>query len=301
MLYPQQGMRRQSVLTPGCPDFGEDSVLNRGPEGHSPPGGSVRPGLHHPSAAGPDVVWWDPAVLPPEPEEHAPLRNQRVLEADTAGAAAASEANYASWKQARETLLAQASHPTLKVQTITSLARKEGEGVAESDPESKERPHVRVETVADTSSKRPGGKRFGALVHAVLASINFSEVDTVQQSAAMNGRLIGATDEEIEAAIAAVRAALEHPLLRRAAARPQSELRRESPVLMRLEDGSLAEGVIDLAYSENEPNASWIVVDFKTDREFAASSERYVAQVRLYAAAISSAMNSPAQGVLLVV
>src|ERR1700730_5497419 len=128
MLYPQQEMCGQSVPAPGCPDFGEDSVLNRGPEDHAPPGGSVRPGLHRPSATGPDVVWWDPAVLPPEPEEHAPLRNQGVLGADTHGAAAASEANYALWTRAREALLAQASYPTIKVQTITSLARMDSEG-----------------------------------------------------------------------------------------------------------------------------------------------------------------------------
>jgi ATP-dependent exoDNAse (exonuclease V) beta subunit len=60
--------------------------------------------------------------------------------------------------------------------------------------------------------------------------------------------------------------------------------------------------VIDLAYREDELGfAGWTVVDFKTDREFAASSERYVTQVRLYAEAIGSLMNAPAQGVLLVV
>jgi hypothetical protein len=37
--------------------------------------------------------------------------------------------------------------------------------------------------------------------------------------------------------------------------------------------------VVDLAYFENEPDASWTVVDFKTDREFAASSEGYATQV----------------------
>jgi hypothetical protein len=42
-------------------------------------------------------------------------------------------------------------------------------------------------------------------------------------------------------------------------------------------------------------------VDFKTDREIAASMDHYVAQVRIYAQAIGMLMDSPAQGILLVV
>jgi ATP-dependent helicase/nuclease subunit A len=302
MLYPQQEVRRQSVPAPGCPTFGEDSVLNRGPEGHSPPGGSVRPGLHRLGGGAPDIVWWDPAVLPPEPDEHAPLRNQRVLEADTGGAAAASETNYASWRDRRQTLLTQASRPALKVQTITSLARSENGIVGGSSPAREDGPPVLVETITSASPKRPGGKRFGALVHAVLASIELTRGDDIQQSASLNGRLIGATDEEIEAAVGVVRAVLEHPVMRRAAARSVDELRRETPVMLRLEDGSIAEGVVDLAFPDNAPGfAGWTIVDFKTDREFAASSDRYITQVELYAEAIGNLMHVPAQGFLLVV
>lgn len=299
MLYPQEDSRRKSVPAPGCPDFGEDTVLDRGPKGQAPPAGSVRPGLHRPAANGPPVVWWDPAVLAPEPEEHAPLRHQRVLELDADGAAGASEENYRLWKRAREELLARASRPELKVQTVTELARRES-GNAEGGitPSS---PHVRVETIARSGPERLGGRRFGALVHALLASVDFASWDGIQQGAATSGRLVGATDDEIKAAVVAVRAALDHPILRKVAMKEGEALRRETPVLMRLEDGSLAEGVVDLAYREEEPHfTGWTVVDFKTDREFAASSERYVTQVRLYAEAIGSLMNSPAQGILLV-
>jgi hypothetical protein len=55
---------------------------------------------------------------------------------------------------------------------------------------------------------------------------------------------VGATNEEIEAAVAAGRAALDDPVLIKAAAQGVNRLRRETPVMMRLEDGSLAEGVI---------------------------------------------------------
>ena len=65
-------------------------------------------------------------------------------------------------------------------------------------------------------------------------------------------------------------------------------------------DGSLIEGVVDLAFREDRSDFSgWTVVDFKTDREFAASA-RYLAQVRLYSQAIRAATDSPVRGVLLV-
>ena len=66
----------------------------------------------------------DPAALLLEVEEQAPLQHQLILQADLDPAAAeASEASYATWKAAREDLLAQASHPSMSVQTVTSLAR----------------------------------------------------------------------------------------------------------------------------------------------------------------------------------
>ena len=106
-IYPPQDARRSSSPAPGCPAFGEDSVLDRGPKGMPPPGGSVRPGLHPPIAHGSEIVWWDPAVLELDVEEEASLRQQRILESDKDGAAAAaSEENYARWKLARDEVLA---------------------------------------------------------------------------------------------------------------------------------------------------------------------------------------------------
>jgi ATP-dependent helicase/nuclease subunit A len=301
MLYPPADMHRNSIPAPGCPAFGEDSVVTRGPEGQAPLGDSTRPGLYRPKADGPEVVWWDPAVLPPEPEELAPLRHQRLLELDSAGAAAASEASYLAWKSEREALLVSASQATLQVQSVTTRARKESEEAVGGVAAVRAGPAVRVERVTRIGATRPAGPRFGALVHAVLASIDLSDQGAVQQSAVLNGRLVDASVDEIAAAVTAVQGALEHPVLRRAAARVQNGLRREVPMLLRLEDGSLAEGIIDLAYPDDDTTSStWTVVDFKTDREFSASSERYVAQVRLYAQAVESVTKARAQGILLV-
>ena len=63
----------------------------------------------------------------------------------------------------------------------------------------------------------------------------------------------------------------------------KGEIRRETPVLLKLDGGSLVEGVVDLAFREDTPDfAGWTVVDFKTDREFGMASHRYTAQLHMY-------------------
>jgi ATP-dependent helicase/nuclease subunit A len=103
----------------------------------------------------------------------------------------------------------------------------------------------------------------------------------------------------VNAAARAAARALAHPVLRRAAACGQrGDLRRETPLLFEREDGSLAEGVVDLAFREAD---GWTVVDFKTDRDVAAQRAVYAAQVGLYAEGIALATGDPARGLLLVV
>jgi ATP-dependent exoDNAse (exonuclease V) beta subunit len=62
--------------------------------------------------------------------------------------------------------------------------------------------------------------------------------------------------------------------------------------MVRLEDGTLVDGRIDLAWlSEN----TWTVVDYKTDRR----EKRNVSQVQLYALALERATKIPARGIVL--
>jgi ATP-dependent exoDNAse (exonuclease V) beta subunit len=136
-----------------------------------------------------------------------------------------------------------------------------------------------------------------------LATIDLEAgAEAIEAAAAINGRIVAATEEEIQAAIVTVGAALGHPILRRAAAgAPKGGLRRETPVLLAIDDGSLVEGVVDLAFREDTSEfAGWTVVDFKTDSEVAEFSARYIAQVRLYAHAVSVATGSLARGIVLV-
>jgi hypothetical protein len=261
MLYPPDEAPRRSGPAPCCPMFGDDSVVERGPEGRPPANGSVRPGLHCPKADGPGVVWWDPAALSLEVEEQEQLRHQRILQADPDGTVvAASEENYSAWKAAREALLGRVSHPSMSVRTVTSLARAAAaeassteNGAAEEGGRKRTLPDIIVETVERGDRERPHGRRFGALVHALLASIDLDAgVDAIKAEAITHGRLVDATEEEVEAAIATVGAALAHPILRRgAAAAGRGGLRRETPVLLRRDDGSLVEGAVDLAFYED--------------------------------------------------
>jgi ATP-dependent exoDNAse (exonuclease V) beta subunit len=231
-------------------------------------------------------VWWDPKVLGLDAQERVGLRQQRVLEADEGGAAAEGERVHAEWQGEREALLAAGARASCAVVPVTALAE---ERAAEA-------PSVRVESVA-ARGPRPGGRRFGTLVHAVLAEVDLrASPEEVARVAALQGRIVGASAEEVAAAGDAVVAALAHPVIARAAA--SAALRREVPVAFRQEDGRLAEGVVDLAFREAD---AWTVVDFKTDAELGPRRTTYAAQVRLYADAIARATGEPAAPLLLVV
>jgi ATP-dependent helicase/nuclease subunit A len=66
-------------------------------------------------------------------------------------------------------------------------------------------------------------------------------------------------------------------------------------VTLTLADGTLMEGVVDLAFEEN---GHWVAVDYKTDRERAGTEGHYRRQVGLYAAALEAATGVPALPVL---
>jgi hypothetical protein len=122
----------------------------------------------------------------------------------------------------------------------------------------------------------------------------------VRAQAVLEGRVLGAPDDEVGAATETVVEALAHPLLKRAAAAARAgRCRRETPIALQLEDGILVEGVADAAFYEEVPEPAWTVVDFKTDVEIAGRLDEYRRQVGLYARAIAHSTGRPARGVLL--
>jgi ATP-dependent exoDNAse (exonuclease V) beta subunit len=287
-LYPGPVDWRRSQPAPGCPPFGGDTVLDR-PDGRDPEG-SVTPGLHAPSVGTHTVVFWDPRALELGKDEEAGLRQQRILAADETGAVAEEGSRaHGEWLARRTNLLARGAIPTFRVETVTEGAGPGGPPIG-----------VVVEESDAVGTPRPGGKRFGTLVHAVLASIALDAGDAqVKAAAGTYGQMLGANPAEVASASHAVSAALRHPVMKAAHA-AGAACRREAPVLLPRDDGALVEGALDLAYRVTEPSGPvWVIVDYKTDAELSGRRAEYEEQVRTYARAVARATGEATRGVLL--
>ncbi|HEU4340487.1 MAG TPA: PD-(D/E)XK nuclease family protein, partial [Candidatus Binatia bacterium] len=309
-VYPPKDARRQQIQAPGCLEFkSTDSVLVR-------PGGSagtstVCPGLHirrpgpllysSPRGVGKErgkgtefsVVWWDPRALKLGAEAPLGIRRPELIVKDVAPEIVESGlAAYNGWRERRQQAVDVGSQSSLAVRTVTQAAKTTGEAT----PDLK-LPQVEIVELS-RAADRPSGRRFGALVHAVLASAALDgDLNVTQRLAIVHGRILGSPAEEIACAAKAVQAALAHPLLNHArSAAQQGRCRREVPVAWRDANGLLIEGVVDLAFEQAE---GWTVIDFKTDEEFRGNEPAYRRQVGMYAAAIQAANGAQVSAVLM--
>ena len=294
VLYPEKAAQRSplSRKPPGCPEFGDDSAKVRPAKAPSKAKG-VAPGLHAPAVGQHQVVWWDPSMLDLNVQETMGLRQSKLLAADESGVKSEiGIRRYQTWCEGRATMLAAGCAPTIRVATATEIAARAGE-LKLSIPEAQD---VSVEEV-EREPGRPHGPRFGTLVHEVMLSVAFdSDREDIALAAAIRGRILGASAEEIAAATEAVARALKSPVMLRARAASIAQCRRECSVLVTLEDGVLVEGVADLAIREN---GSWTVIDFKTDLDIAGRIEEYRTQIGLYLRGIRASTGLPASGIIL--
>jgi ATP-dependent exoDNAse (exonuclease V) beta subunit len=263
--------------------------------------------LHVPEAGAHRVVWWDPSILQLDARETMGLRQSKLLQADEQNERSdRGTREYAAWHQRRQEIVAAGARPALLVKSATELA------IGGTLPAMPEAAQIEIERVARTSD-RPRGKRFGTLVHAILAQIPLdAEATAIAAQASFFGRAFDAPSSEVSAAIDAVANALVSPLMRRAAA--ASIVRREAPLLLKLETvatspeaadapaSTMVEGVADLAFVEDRDGAArWLVVDFKTDFDRDRRVAEYRAQLALYLRAITHATAMPADGYLLLI
>ena len=291
-LYPPVASRRSAARGPACPAFtSKDSVLER-PNDEPAGSGTVCPGLHA-FEAGYAVVWWDPGALKLDEKPTFGVRREDLIVKDVAKHVIADgRSRYDRWHLARDDAREAGAVPSLVVEPAGAWAAK---------PECRIRDSEFVRMVGEGRSgeeARSGGIGFGLLVHGLLAQAPFGAARaTLDDLAAIEARVLGLGDAEAAAAAAVVERLLTHDLLVRArAADARGACRRETPVTWTLPDGTLIEGVVDLAFEEA---GEWTVVDYKTDREIAASGEdRYRRQVALYASAIAQATGQPAHAVL---
>jgi hypothetical protein len=292
-LYPTGQTYRLPVVAPGCPRFGDDTVIDRPAKSPVLPGDGIRPGMHKPRRGHHRVVWWDPELLEDSTAGKPGVRRYSILQPKDEPAEEKGKLLHEQWLERKASALETGLEVSLLVTTATRKAETTTEVPGDGEVEV-----ARVERVRG----RPVGKAFGTLVHEALASADLdAEAETLKSLTRTLGRLLGNTDEEIEAAAEAVKRALEHPLLDRAKSASRLGLcHRETPFIYREADGGLIEGIPDLVFRD-EPGSHWTVVDFKTDARLDIGQDAYRRQVALYTQALRQSTGADAKGVLLYV
>ena len=321
-LYPPKEQRQSPSPARGVPLFkGKDTVLpDARPDGQQPDASTVRPGTYElidpESKAAYSVVWWDPVLLDVPADDPRGLRRDDLISRDAdPGDVAADRARYDQWRERRAAVQAQGSAPSMIVTTptqmkeatpgpqMTQMTQDETPGPQMTQmTQNLESARVLIEDAA-VKSQRPSGKRFGTLVHALLASVPLTaKAGDVEELAALHAKLLGAGDEEQASARVIAVNVLKHPRMAEARAAEAAGRRvwREAPVSLRTDDGSgvpqMVDGQIDLAY---ETDSGWMVIDFKTDIEIATAQDAYVRQVSTYLDAVRRATGRPATGLIL--
>lgn len=269
-IYPARDQYRNARRAQGCPQFGEASVMDRPYFVQEEP--SVQPGLHAPEQGPHSVVWWDPRALKLAAPANLGLRQDEILIGEPGQEESPSMTAYRAWSAKREQVDASGQAKEFDIFTATEAMESPGDFAVEVTLHSLER-----------KPGRPAGPRFGTLVHTILRDAPLdADEKALAGLAEVHGRLLGATADEIEHAAGTVSAALGHELLARA--RKAKRCYRELPVVLKLEENRVLEGVIDLAFEEE---GQWRLVDFKTDADVAANRARYERQLHWYAYAVA--------------
>jgi ATP-dependent exoDNAse (exonuclease V) beta subunit len=307
-LYPPLAVRRQPRRGMQCPAFrSKDSVLQR-PNGEPAGSSTVCPGQF--AFDGYDVVWWDPGALDLGRKPPFGVRREDLIVKDVPKHVIADgRSRYDQWLMARSDAREAGERPSMRVATVRELVheeapmdrraevlRHENDALRRVDDASRAVQTVDLRRAAHED--RPGGQGFGLLVHELLSRTPFDAApEALALQAETQARVLGLTAAEAGEAASLAARVMAHELWTRArAADARGACRRETPVTLLLEDGTLVEGIVDLAFEEA---GSWTVVDYKSDRELAAEGEdRYRRQVALYASAIERATSRPAAAVL---
>lgn len=282
-IYPSRADWRRSAKASACPAFGVSSVVQRPIDYAREEEFSVRPGLVRPEHGTHEVIWWDPSVLDLDVEPAAGLRQESILAPDDGASLAA----YREWQRERAELIATGAKPQFDIFIASQTTE-----IPPGDPIA-----VTIERVAKVDG-RPGGQRFGTLMHAVMRDVPLAatlerESEKISQLVRLHARTLGASDDEIAAARSAIESVLKHPLIGRAAA--ANRLHREYPITVALDDGRRLEGVIDLAFVEN---GEWVIADFKTDADTQARRGQYEVQLRWYGYALEKITGMRARAIL---
>lgn len=285
VAYPLQSAWRSPEPAPGCPAFGADSALDAQTyEGRPAP--TVGPGFHPGVGGGPGVVWWDPALVAPPPPRPPGLRQHALLQEDDEGHAAQSIERFAEWRANARAIRARGA-----TRSTSLLSASDTEIAPPGAP-------APVRAIAlPRDPKRPSGRRFGTLLHAVVQRVPLdADRPAVEGLARLFGRTLGATSEEAEAVVTPVLSLLSHPLTERL--RNAERVYRELPLTFATEDGDLLDGRVDLAAEDAH---GFLVVELKTDADPTGHREAHVRQVQWYLHALHALTDRPVVGILVYV
>jgi ATP-dependent exoDNAse (exonuclease V) beta subunit len=241
------------------------------------------------------VTWWDPRALRLGATSGFGLKRDDLIVKDGHMFAVEDRlADYERWRDARARVIAEAARPSVKFQTATAWAAEAASNGLDQALLDDPGPGAIAVLQLPGAADRPRGAGFGTLVHAVLATVALdASDDVVARTAHTQARIINASASEAAAAATVACAVLRHELLGRA--RASAVVMRETPVSWVNPDGTLIEGVLDLAFEEGDTT---VVVDFKTDHELSAGEARYRAQLRQYVQAVARATGRRASGIL---
>lgn len=278
-MYPQPGTEHSPKPAPGCPELGRDVLVGR--EGPIPSHVPL-PGLHKAETGKNRVVWFGPKPLTLEVEPSGGLQASDALIEEAGGASEAGQQAWEDWQLTHARAVEAGGRPSEVVRVARELTEAPPPGT------------IGFEDSGVARAGRPKGRRFGELVHAVLAVVPLDAGRTLVTSAvAAQGRALRSSEAEQHAAVEAVLAALAHPLLQQA--RAAAQVRRERGIVDVLGPRDFVEGSIDLAFRDA---AGWTVVEFKTDEDLEAHRAAYEAQAAAYVRAVSAATGLPTRGVL---
>ncbi len=271
-LYPPRDQWQSPTPARGVPLFkGKQTIMPDARADGQPVDDTIRPGTYQ--LADPEtgqafsVTWWDPLLLAKRLDDARGIRREELISKDANLAdVAADRAAYDQWRERRSAAQAKGS-VGVDARADRNRACRSVRRQCRSDHDRRRR----------FRGDRPSGKRFGTLVHAVLASLPMqASSEEVHELAALHAKLFAAPDDEREAAAGIAIKLLKHPRFESARAAEAAGRRvwREAPVSLppRWQDSGaitdLVDGQVDLAY---ETDAGWVVVDFKTDIEIASA------------------------------
>ena len=257
---------------------------------HSDPRSTGSPAIY-------SVTWWDPrsARISARRPRSACAATTLIVKDGDMFAVEDRLADYERGARSRRRVVEQAQRPSVRVQTATAWAADGGRARhrrrARGDADDRDRrARRRRRRPARAAFRHAGPCRARDACRSTPAPTTCSR-DRARRRA---GCCCAPAEESRRGRRRRRRRVLGHDLHDARAGAPRV-VRRETPVSWLQKDGTLIEGVLDLAFDEGGVT---IVVDFKTDHELAAGESRYRAQLQQYVSAVARATGGPARGIL---